>query len=402
MRLIEDGDLAAWVRCMRIGFHQDEPDGLVDHLRAEIDLDRTWGAFEGSHLCGTLRSIATRLTVPGPAGVRAAALSSATVAPTHRRRGTLSAMVMAALRASTESGEVVSILVASEYPIYGRFGFGPAIEGAIYNVDVRGAHFRRRATGSVALVEPDVLRREGPDIYERFRAVQPGAIDRSERWWDVALGIVEAPGTEPTAPRLGLYRSAAGLPEGYVRYRAKQDWDQMRPNSQLSIDELVAATPAAYHALWQFCCEVDLVRSLEAWQRGVDEPLAWLLEDGRALRQAGRFDFIWARILDVRGALAGRRYATGDALVLEVVDPLGLAGGRYLVEGGRDGATCTTTTAAADLVVPVDTLGSVYLGGTSWHSLHRAGRVDEEHDGAVARAEAMFRSAPAPWCSTWF
>lgn len=402
VRLVEPDELADWVRCLRIGFHQDEPDGLVEHLRAEVDLDRTWAAFEGSDLCGTLRSAATSLTVPGPAPVPATAISSATVAPTHRRRGALSAMVDAALGFGKEAGEVVSILVAAEYPIYGRFGFGPAIEGAVYHVDVRAVRFRRRAVGHVALVEPETLRSEAPAIYDRVRVAQPGAIDRSPRWWDVALGIVEVPGAPAAATRLGLYRSPSGVPEGYVRYQAKQDWDQMRPNSQLSIDDLVASTPEAYHALWQFCCEVDLVRSLEAWQRGVDETLPWLLEDGRAVRQASRFDFIWARLLDVPGALAGRRYATSDALVLEVVDQRGLAGGRYLLDGGRDGATCTATTAAADLVAPVDALGSVYLGGMSWHVLHRAGRVDEESPGAVARAEAMFRSAPVPWCSTWF
>jgi predicted acetyltransferase len=402
VRLVGQDELADWVRCLRIGFHQDQPEGLVEHLRAEVDLDRTWAAFDGSYLCGTLRSAATSLTVPGPASVRAAALSSATVAPTHRRRGALSAMVRAALDLGKEAGEVVSILVAAEYPIYGRFGFGPAIEGAVYNVDVRAVRFRESSTGHVALVEPEVLRSEAPAIYERVRSAQPGAIDRSSRWWDIALGVVDVPGASPTATRLGLYRSPSGIPEGYVRYQAKQDWDQMRPNSQLSIDELVASTPEAYHALWQFCCEVDLVRSLEAWQRGVDEHLPWLLEDGRAIRQAGRFDFIWARLLDVAQALAGRRYATTDGLVVDVVDPGGLTGGRYLLEGGRDGATCTTTTATADLTVPVDVLGAVYLGGMSWHALHRAGRVDEQRNGAVTRAEAMFRSAPAPWCSTWF
>ncbi len=34
--------------------------------------------------------------------------------------------------------------------------------------------------------------------------------------------------------------------------------------------------------------------------------------------------------------------------------------------------------------------------------LHRAGLVDEESDGALARADSIFASDPAPWCANMF
>ena len=47
-------------------------------------------------------------------------------------------------------------------------------------------------------------------------------------------------------------------------------------------------------------------------------------------------------------------------------------------------------------------LGAVYLGGNSFSSLARAGRVVEARPGALRRADAMFAWDPAPWCPAIF
>src|SRR5256885_15596522 len=87
--------------------------------RQGMHLERTWGAFEGDRVIGTLRSFPTPLTVPGPAELTAAALTNVTVTPTHRRHGLLTEMIRRDLTQSVERGEPLSILIASEYPIYG-------------------------------------------------------------------------------------------------------------------------------------------------------------------------------------------------------------------------------------------------------------------------------------------
>jgi predicted acetyltransferase len=89
-------------------------------------------------------------------------------------------------------------------------------------------------------------------------------------------------------------------------------------------------------------------------------------------------------------------------VVIEVKDELGFATGRYELEGGPDGASCARTSEPAELSLAVDTLGSLYMGGMSLRSLAEAGRIEEHHDGALGRADLMFRSAIIPWCSTWF
>jgi predicted acetyltransferase len=402
VRTIEASELPDWVAQMGAGFFNDVADDYAEYFAAEVDFDRAWAAVDDGRVVGTLRSFATELTVPGLRLVPASALTNVTVSATHRRQGLLTKMITADLAGAAERGEHLSILIASEYPIYGRFGYGPAAEGATYTVDSTSARFRRPSAGSVETLTPAAMRREAPEIYERFRASQPGSIKRSARWWDRHLRQVDVPGEKPPTSYWALYRSPDGLAEGYLHYGGKPDWANMRPHGTLRVQELCTTTKASYQRLWQYCCDVDLLTSIEAGTRSVFEPLALLLTDGRAVEQTNRHDFVWVRLLDVAASLAGRHYEVDQRLVIEVADPLGFATGRYLVEGGPDGAACSRTDLSADLTMSVDVLGSIYLGGASVYALAEADRIDEHRAGALAQAAAMFSSYRLPWCTTWF
>jgi predicted acetyltransferase len=404
VRTIDAAEVSDWVSCMDLGFLRQRADveAFARYYLEEIDLDRSWASIDDRRVVGTLRSFATRLVVPGPGEASAAALTNVTVAPTHRRRGLLTQMILHDLAASVERGEALGILIASEYPIYGRFGYGPAAYSAVYSVDTESARFSNPPVGRVELVDLEALRKEAPALYDSFRRAQPGAIERNEAWWDRRLHRVEVPGEDPPQGFSALYRSASGGLEGYLCYQAQPKWHEMRPEGNLVVEELVSSTPAAYEMLWRFCCEVDLVSSLSAANRCVEEPLPWLLQDARAVRQTARFDFLWVRILDVCAALSARCYAAEGSVVLEVLDPLGYAAGRYRLDGGPSGSVCVRTGDTPDIVLPVDALGAAYLGGSPLRLVAGGGRAQEETDGALASADAMLRSAVAPWCSTWF
>ena len=104
VRTIEASEIDSWVRCMGVGFLYTVPDGYGQYFLGDVDLGRTWGAFDGDRVVGTLRSFPTPFTTPGPTEVDVAALTNVTVAPTHRRRGLLSAMITSDLRASADRG----------------------------------------------------------------------------------------------------------------------------------------------------------------------------------------------------------------------------------------------------------------------------------------------------------
>ena len=101
-------------------------------------------------------------------------------------------------------------------------------------------------------------------------------------------------------------------------------------------------------------------------------------------------------------ALGARRADRPAQAVVEVTDDLGLAAGRWHVELAPDGAEVTTTTAAADVVLPVAALGALYLGGRSARRLHEAGWIDEAAPGGIDRLDALLRTPTAPWSPTTY
>lgn len=111
-------------------------------------------------------------------------------------------------------------------------------------------------------------------------------------------------------------------------------------------------------------------------------------------------DFLWVRVIDVVRALGARTYAVPGVLVLEVTDAAGPAAGRYRLDAGT--GECKVTEEPADLRLDVSELGSLYLGDESAVRLGALGRITEERPGALALADAVFRTARRPWCPTTF
>jgi predicted acetyltransferase len=105
------------------------------------------------------------------------------------------------------------------------------------------------------------------------------------------------------------------------------------------------------------------------------------------------------RLVDVGAALSARGYAADGAVVIDVRDVFAPWNeGRWRLEDG----VAARTTDDADIALDVAALGSVYLGGYTFAQLGRAGRVEELRDGALARADAIFRADRQPWCPEIF
>ncbi len=405
VRTIREDEVPAYVAALATGFHQHAAAGEGEFRRPQIDLDRTYGAFDGPCMVGTARSFRTELTVPGGAALPVAAVTNVTVTGTHRRRGVLRSMMGSQLGDVAARGEPAAILVASEAPIYGRFGYGPATEHLLVEVDLTvGRMDVPEPPGSTRLCSTEETHALAPAVYERYRSAQPGAIHRDARWWDIRLGLLRPPWRQdPAQDFFVVHRGGDGDVDGYARYRIEPHWDYRLPRSVLDLPELVAVTDDAYVALWRHCTGLDLVRTVRAEHRPPLEPLPWLMSDRRAVTQVKRADLLWVRLLDVAAALAARRYRVEGSLVLEVADRFCPERGvRVALEGGPDGAACRPTTGSADLTVDVADLGASYLGGTPLWPAAAAGQVTEHRPGAVAAFDQLFVSDRPPWCCTWF
>ncbi len=401
----------AWAATLATTFFGD-PHGERFQRNTESRLrnwrpERRWGARAGGRWVATLATLETQVTVPG-GQVPADGLTSVTVAATHRRRGLLTALVTDSLQAARERGDVVSILIAAEWPIYGRYGYAPAEVAARYTLyPRRGGVLPPAEHGQVRQVEAGELGELAAPVFDRARLLRAGNIERRQPWWDSTLGLHGvAPSRsvgEPT-PTYVVHEGPDGV-DGFAWWSPKHDFDLDGSLATVTVGDLQAATDDAYRGLWAYLSGIDAVGELKLDERPVDEPVRWLLPDGRALRQTYAGDGLWLRLLDVPAALAARHYARADRLVLEVVDdaPGGYAAGRYLLGAGPDGASCTRAGAhGADLRIAQPALASAYLGGFSLRQQQLRGMVDELTPGALDRLDAMLATPLAPWSATSF
>jgi predicted acetyltransferase len=369
---------------------------------------RVWGYRDAGRYVATLGTEPRMLTVPGPRGstrdLVADALTAVTVSATHRRRGFLSTMLGASLEAAKQRGDAVSILIAAEWPIYGRFGYSPAADGVTYAYHPRRPHaaLPPPPAGSVRAVEPDELGDVAPRVFEQARRLRAGQVDRPHPWWDRRLGL---DGYEPLGKRATWYvhEGPDGI-DGLLAWTATRGFGLVGPLGAIRVEEFAATNDAAYRDLWAYLSGIDVVDEIVLDSRPVDEPIRWLLPDARSIMPQESFDYLWLRLLDVPAALSARAYAVPGRVVLDVVDDDlgGYARGRYVLEAGDDDAKCTPTDEPAELRVSQRALASAYLGGFRLRHRTLVGEVTELVDGALDRADVMFATALAPWCQTGF
>jgi predicted acetyltransferase len=356
--------------------------------------ERMHVAEEDGRIVGGASAFEFEFTVPG-AIVPAAGVTIVGVLPTHRRRGILTQLMRAQLDDVHERREPVAILWASEETIYGRFGYGmAALCGDIEIPRIHGG-FRRPPEhgGAFRLLSLDEALEVIPPVWARVAAETPGMFARTREWWE-ARALHDSESRRDGAGemmRVVLERDGQAL--AYALYRVKMDFESGSSTGEVRVLEAMGVSAEAAAGIWRFLLDVDWLDRLQAELLPVDHPLFLLLEQPRRLRFR-LSDSLWVRLVDVGAALAARNL-TGE-LVLAVADafcPWNDA--RYALDGSK-------SMDDADLRLDVSDLATVYLGGFTFTHLLRAGRVEELTEGAVARADATFRTDRAPWCPEIF
>ncbi|MFJ9696823.1 GNAT family N-acetyltransferase [Kitasatospora sp. NPDC101183] len=405
VRAVAEGEVEAWCRALLQGFFRPhlEPSG-AEVRGVEWRPGRWLAGFDGERIVATFRSFDTELTVPGGATITADAITNVSVLSTHRRRGLLGTMMRRDLAAAAERGAAVAILIAAEYTIYGRYGFGPATRGNGWNLDLNRVQGLRDGLptvpgGRIDFVSMDELREIGRELYDRWQLIQPGAITRDELWWKLATGEVSLPGHEFKTPFAAVHRDGEGVVTGFATYRIEGNWDGSYPDCVLNVGHFHALDLGAAVALWRLLLSVDWVRKVVVDNLGPDDPLPLLLKDPRgATPHKDNCDFTWLRVLDVPKAFDARTYGAPGRIVLEVEDDLGYAAGRWSIEVGEGGSgRCTRTTDEADIALGVSELGSIHLGSETLSRLAAAGLVKELRPGAAAAADLLLRAPLAAW-----
>ena len=343
-----------------------------------------------------------RCPVPG-GRLPVAGLTWVGVHPQWRRRGLLRAMMAEHFAHCRDRHEPVSLLFAAEAGIYGRFGYGLASRQVNLTLPRRAA--LRDVPGTEALtvrIEKVSPERHGDLIARLHGAVErPGWVTR-ETPELAAMWLCDAPifrrGYEEE--RI-IVVERAGEAVGYALFRRKSDWGPAGAEGSVGVGEVVASDAAVTHVLWSRLLDLDLTTQLTSGNLALDDPLLSLLVDVRSGRATSK-DNLWARIIDLPAALAGRQYQAAVDVVLDVTDELlsDNAGRWRLTAPAFGAATVERTDADADLALDVRELGAAYLGGTSLAELAAAGQVTELRPGTLLPAAAAFGWPLAP-VSNW-
>lgn len=381
-------------------FGQDMPQDFLDELIVPwLELDRFVGARDpaaGDQLVAAGCIFSKRMTFPGGAVRPVAGVSWIGVRPGWRRRGLLRDLMRAQLHGLHDTAaEPIAILTASEGSLYGRFGYGQAIQRSRFSI-AHAAGFRPgvatepvleiRAEQAAPLIKP---------LYERVSATRPGNLARRDELWRLRLSDHDTLRDGASKRRFAVH------PDGYVSYRLKGDWGDRGPNYTLLLDEICAATPVAFASLWRFLLDMDLTREITYNQGWVGDPLLTLLEDPRAVINTVR-DHVWLRLVDLDRAIGLRTYSAPARLVVDVSDGFcPWNQGRWLFDLDAAGGSVQRTDDAAQVRIDIRDLGACFLGGTPLGALVTAGHVTGRSE-ALLTLGAALATPVAPWCPEGF
>jgi predicted acetyltransferase len=378
IRTAEDADWPAISVVAATCFGHWRPEEANDAWRTMMPDGSVVVACDGEDVVGAAFYLDLKLTVPGGAVVPMAGLSGVAVAPTHRRRGALTAMF-------TElhgrmGGYPIAGLEASEAGIYGRFGYGPSTLWRELTIDRRQARFHDDVAdpGGVRTVRPTEHRDQLEEIYERWRLQTPGGLHSPRRLWDEVLTDREEFREGGTALFCLLHA------DGFAMYRVHGD-----EKKKVKIAKLATVTPQAHIALWRVLLGMDLIETVMTWTHP-DDVLPYLLTDPRLVRTTLVEDALWLRILDVPAALGARTYPSDLSVVLDITDGVLGGGGRYALDVCDGKAQCVRTDAAADVHTELSVLGSLYMGIHRASAFATANRLRCSDSETVAALDAAF------------
>ncbi len=377
-------------------------EGMEEEL-ASTQPEWTTCAFVDGRMATTLGAFPFTVRLNG-APVPMGGVTAVGTLPEFRRQGLLRQVMRQAFETMRERGQNYAILLASMGAIYQRFGYGLGCSYTRYTFDPRLAAFETplEAPGRITMMTPEEAFPTIKQLYIRWATPRNLALHRSTVLWQIDRLRPRKKG-EPVY--VAVYRDADGEPQGYAVYHTYEDHaDSPGPDQTLNVSDFVTLTMEAYRALWEYIRSHDLVAKVRmAGCIGEDDPAPDLLLEPRMLnRYVG--DHIWMRVVDVERGLPRRPYGVRGELTFAVPadDLCPWNVGTYLLETDGMTTSVTRTTREPELVIPVNTLASLVAGYRPATHFARIGRLEARDPGALARADALFRTEYVPHCPNSF
>ncbi|OBB99105.1 GNAT family N-acetyltransferase [Mycobacterium sp. 852002-40037_SCH5390672] len=380
---VDPRDVEAWTRRVN----------LQDILIAEEMSDPAQ-----PYLVGTSLYYRLRLTVPGGASLEAAWLSMIAVAATHQGKGIWQQLSIHGFGILQERGYPILCGVPTQPTVYEILGAGVTSYARTYDIEPRFTELRAKPTINRAReVDAAQAARHLPRLYDRWCAITPGALSRDDAWWSDVLEDRITQRDNGSALNFIIH------PDGFLTYRVvgASPHAYRRPFGTVIVQDFCPVTNEAHTELLATLVGSKTFDNIVI-EVPVDDPLPLKLKDQLAAKTTDMSDFLWMRIMNVPEALGARTYSSDADVVLEITDPLSVAGGRFLLQT-RDGVgKCTPHDGPADVQMGLGDLGTIYMGAHRASELHRANRIAELQPGALRTLDATFSTERVPYCGTLF
>ena len=347
-----------------------------DALWSYFDAGRSWLAIdEDDRVAGLAGGFVTRLVLPGGGIVSGGGVPWVGVRVDRHGTGVGRALMEHQIADAAARGDGFLVLNSSEYPIYGRYGYGPTGRWWSVKIDPRRVRWREGAPvpGRVTVEDAPDARERIVDCYRRSFGAWPGEIDRHEGHWTRRLSPREKSGERRS---WALLQDDAGTVVAAAHYTVEERYEGCGFANRLEIDDLFGVDAAAQTALCRWLLGRRLLGEVSCYRMDPGAALPDALEDPRLLRTTELADTTWLRILDVERVLGGRATLADGTLVVRVLDPLVEAvDGSWRLLGDGERLRVERSDEEAGVTLGIDLLASLLFAHDSASRLAAAGRL---------------------------
>ena len=290
-----------------------------------------------------------------------------------------------------ERGEPLAALWASEETIYGRFGYGLASCCGEITLAREYNSFAQpfEPQGTLRLIDADEALEAIPPVFEQIRPEWPGMFSRSRPWWENREIADPEERRDGAGPKRWVAYERDGSLEGYAVYRHKPGFEAGTTNAELRVLEALGTTPEALRDVWRYLLDIDWIATIESSLLPPDHALFLLLATPRRRATAWATGSGCASSTSAPRSPAAR-YQARRADRVRGADAF--CPGTRAAGSSRAAAPRTEETAGSRARRAVARLR--LLGGVSFATLRRAGRLEELTDGAIARGGLRSSAGP--------
>jgi predicted acetyltransferase len=367
-------------------------------------LESLWVTEENGRLIGACQLLWLRQWISG-VDLPVTGVGSVAIAPTHRKRGLATRMLIAGFEHARERGDVASALFPFRAAFYESLGYGLAGEAHQYQVPPMLLPDDKAERMRVRLVDGEQDEAAMRAVYrEAAQRLQTGQLDRTERNWTQSWRRDDLAAV--------IYWGESGEAEGYaiVRYRADLPIDRRF----IEVEERVWLTLGAQRGIYAWMSTLgDQWREIvyrahpeEHFGDRLSEPRLPLLSApswGLWFPSATLLRGPMFRILDVKEALERRRLVTTDHEItfrLEVNDaqvPENRGPWRVHMEDGRmEVEPYTGGHVDAEVHLPVDALSRIFIGAVALWQATAGGEAVIDRPEVIGALDRAF-TVPKPW-----